>query len=321
MATNAEKRDAVLTLASGQLGLFTTIQAVEVGITRDAVKGWARSGRVTSVRPGVWAVRGAPDSPDRTALEAVLGRRHPVSLALDSAGWVWQLPGHSLAPVSLLSVRDRHRPGRSRPHTSTRLASIDITVRRGLPVTTPTRTIFDLAGRQHPARTRRDLNDLMGRGLIRLEGLQHQLERLAGRGRPGITVMRELITRVEDGEQPTESGLELRARDILREAGFTALDQQVVLGDDDGFIARVDFCTRPLHIVFEIDSDRFHGGLLDQMLDAEKTARLEAVGWTVVRITEHEIFWARDALVSRLETVLGQAQRAVDRTANLPVDS
>jgi very-short-patch-repair endonuclease len=205
--------------------------------------------------------------------------------------------------VELLSVRsERHGPAR-RPHTSTVLEESDLTVRRGLPVTTPTRTIFDLAGRQHPGRTARDLNDLMSRGLITLLGLQEQLDRLAGRGRPGITVMRERIAAIEDGERPTESSLELRCREILHQAGFRGVDQQVELGDDEGFVARVDFCDRPLRVVFEVDSDRFHGGLLDRQLDEAKTARLEAVGWTVVRITEHEIFWQRRDLVARLTTI------------------
>jgi very-short-patch-repair endonuclease len=248
------------------------------------------------------------DSGERRAMAAVLGRRYRSALALDSAAWVWRLPGHALEPIALVSVRGRHDPGLGSAHTSTCLDVSDLTIRRGLPVTTPTRTIFDLAGRQHPERTARDLNTLMGAGLVRLGQLQTQLTRLACKGRPGITVMRELIERIDGGEAPTESGLELRCRDILAEAGFVGLAQQVVLGDEEGVIARVDFCDRAMRIVIEVDSDRYHGGLLDRMLDATKTERLETAGWTVVRITEQEIFWGRSALVRRLASVLAAAR-------------
>jgi len=115
--------------------------------------------------------------------------------------------------------------------------------------------------------------------------------------------MRDLVEAVDAEPGPTESGLELRARDLLREAGFTSLDQQVALGDDDGFIARVDFCDRSRRIAFEIDSDRFHHGLLDRKLDGEKTRRLSDLGWTVVRISEHEVFWGRAALLDRLRAL------------------
>lgn len=306
------RRTKVLVLAAGQFGLFTTVQALEAGMTREAVKAWARTGSIAKVRPGVWSVSGVPESPEREAMQQILGVRGRAALAVTSAGWVWAIPGHRLHPVEVMSRRsERHIPV-ARAHTSTRLGESDVTVRRGLPVTTPTRTIFDLAGRQAPGRTARDLNHLMGRGLVTLSGLNEHLDRLAGRGRPGITVMRERIAAIAAGEQPTESALELRCREILHWAGFTGLDQQVVLGDDDGVIGRVDFCDRRLRVVIEVDSDRYHGGLLDRQLDAARTARLEATGWTVVRITEHEIFWQRDSLVERLIRIRVTARVRLD---------
>jgi very-short-patch-repair endonuclease len=314
MGARTSTRDLLLELAATQHGLFTSAQARQAGMTPDALKAWAGAGGISRAARGVWSIAGLPVSEERRALAAVLAHRRPVALARSSAAWIWEVPGHVLGTPSVVSVRDRHHPSGSRTHSSTVLDSADTTVRNGLPVTTPTRTIFDLAGCQRPGRTARDLNNLMSRGLVTLAGLRENLDRLACRGRSGISVMRERIAALEAGEQPTESGLELRCREILRRAGFTKLDQQVVLGDDDGFIARVDFCDRARRIVFEVDSDRFHGGLLDRQIDAVKTARLESIGWTVVRITEHEIFWERDELTLRLFLI----RRAADRHPPAP---
>ncbi len=303
------RRREMLDLAARQHGAFSTAQAVDAGMTISGLRAWARVGGIRQVRPGVWVPAGVPPSERLDAMAAVLRQGDGATLALSSAGWVWDVPGHDLAPISLLRARpDRRRRHQRRAHTSTALHGDDVTTRGGLPVTTPTRTIFDLAGRQHPERTRRDLNNLMARGLVRLEQLEAQLDRLACRGRPGIAVMRERIVALREGEAPTESSLELTCREILHTAGFRDLEQQVRLGDDEGFIARVDFVQRSLRIAIEVDSDRFHGGLLDRMLDEAKTARLEAAGWLVVRITEREIFHQRAALIQRLRHVLAQAR-------------
>ena len=56
-------------------------------------------------------------------------------------------------------------------------------------------------------------------------------------------------------------------------------------------------------IAFEVDSDRFHLGLVDRMLDEAKTARLDAISWTVVRITERELWRERPSLIRRLRQV------------------
>jgi very-short-patch-repair endonuclease len=302
-------RTRVLDLAATQCGLFADRQAIELGIGRAALRSWARCGEIERVLPHVWGVAGAPDTDDRRAMAAVLSHGPGAVLAIRSAAWVWEVPGHELGVVDVLHRRGEHLPGPARAHTSKVLEPVQVTQRRGLPVTTPCRTIFDLAGRQHPGRTARDLNHLRGRGLLRTDDLHAELDRLARRGRRGIAVMRELIARIDAGEEPTESTLELRCRELLHLAGYRGLEQQVELGDDGGFVARVDFLHRALRIVVEVDSDRFHGGILDRMLDDEKTRRLEAAGWIVVRVPEREIFWEQEEVVHRLRRAHVEAGR------------
>lgn len=297
-------RNPILGLAAQQFGLFTTQQARELGLPVRALQRWAASGGIRLVDRSVWAVSGSPVTADQRALAAVLRHGSPAVLAGASAAWLWKLPGRLPEPFEVTRIRGARAGRGQHAHSSRRFDAVDVTVRRGLPVTTPVRTIFDLSGRQHIERSRKDLNDLMGRGLVTLELLDAGLERLAERGRPGITVMRELIRDAHEKGVPAGSNLELVVEDILDLAGFRDMERQVPVYDDRGFIARVDFGDRRRLIAIEVDSDRYHHGLLDRALDASKSRRLERCGWVIDRVTEREVWWERTALVSRLRKLL-----------------
>jgi very-short-patch-repair endonuclease len=301
---DTDARIALLTLAGDQHGLFTTAQALEHRQGPDRLRNWARTGSVRRLRRSVWAVSGAPRTHEQQALAAVLQHGHGAALAERSAAWLWRVPGHLPGEARVLRSRGEHLSTAARSRTSTLVEPADLTVRRGIPVTTPVRTIFDLAGRQQPGRTRRDLNHLMERGLVTISQLDAALDRLATRGRTGITVMRELIAEVHEKGAPAGSNLELVVEDILDQVGFRHMQRQVPIYDHQGFIARVDFGDRRRRLALEVDSDRFHGGLIDRQIDAAKTARLERVGWTVVRVVEREIWWERPALLDRLRKIL-----------------
>ena len=137
-------------------------------MTEDQLRTWTRSGVAGRDGRGVWRLRGVPETTEQQAMAAVLHQGHGALLARSSAAWLWDVPGHPLGPIDVLHRRDEHMPTAARRHTSRCLDDVDSTVRRGIPVTTPTRTLFDLAGQQHPLRTRRDLNNLMARGLVTL---------------------------------------------------------------------------------------------------------------------------------------------------------
>jgi very-short-patch-repair endonuclease len=297
-------RNPILGLAAQQFGLFTTAQADELGLSIRMLQRWRSSGAIRLADRSVWAVRGAPVSADQRALAAVLRHGSTAVLSGASAAWLWRLHGRLPEPFEVSRIRGARSGAGQCTHTSRLFDSVDITVRRGIPTTTPLRTVFDLAGHQHIERTRKDLNDLMGRGLITLDMLDAGLDRLAARGRNGIAAMRKLIADAHDKGAPAGSNLELVVEDLLDQAGFREIERQVPVYDEDGFIARVDFGERRRRIAIEVDSDRFHHGLLDKALDATKSTRLVRCGWTIERIVEQEVWWDRPALVTRLRQLL-----------------
>lgn len=308
LSMDAAANRALHALAAQQHSLFTTAQALACGLTRKVLMSWARGDRIRPVRRGVWSVSGAAPSPERSACAALLAHGLGSALCRRSAAWLWEVPGHELEPIRVIRARDEHRPTVATAHTSRAFDGRDLTERRGLRVTTPTRTIFDLAAEQRPERTRRDLNNLTARGLVTVELLEAGLSRLAARGRPGITTMRELIDELRALGAPAGSNLELRVEELLGLAGLRSMRRQLEIGDDEGFIARVDFGDPELRLVVEVDSDRFHRGLLDRQLDAAKTARLEGCGWSVIRISEREVWYESSSLVTRLRRAAWDAR-------------
>ena len=112
--------------------------------------------------------------------------------------------------------------------------------------------------------------------------------------------MRRLIDELEAKGAPAGSNLELVVEELLEIAGFRRPRRQFPLYDEQGFIARVDFGDRRAQLAIEVDSDRFHMGLVDRVIDESKSERITAIGWTLVRITEREVWHERARRLPRL---------------------
>jgi very-short-patch-repair endonuclease len=187
-----------------------------------------------------------------------------------------------------------------------------ITEHDGVPITSPTRTIFDLAGRSdvHPLRLERALDTAMSRGLVSSESLTAMLADLAEKGRPGITLLRGLIA-PRSGEQyrPPESGLESRFRQLASQAGLSEFVRQVNVGSEVAWVGRVDFRHTVVPLVVEVDSATHHGSLTDQEHDRRRRAELAAAGWQVVSVTGPDLFHQPDAVIAHLRRAIHSLRR------------
>jgi len=299
-------------LAARQFGLVRADQARALGVTRSqlrrlADRGWSR------VAPSVFAVCGAPVTDAQRALVAIWAHGDFAALARISAAAWWDLPGFGLDPIEVIRRRDATERGMSQVHESRILAPHHIVERNGIPVTSPSRTIFDLAAVCHPGRVERALDTFWARRLVTYESLEMVVDELGRRGRTGTTLMRRLLADRHDEYRAPESGLEARFVALVEEAGDEPFERQVVLGDDDGPIGRVDFVDRCRRLVVETDSLRFHSSPSDRANDERRDARLRAIGYQVQRVGEVE-------LVSRprdvLETVRSARTDAGERLAS-----
>jgi very-short-patch-repair endonuclease len=224
-----------------------------------------------------------------------------------TAAALWRLPGFDLShrDVSRLHGGDHEPSSLSTLHHPRLLPAHHMTVLAGIPVTTPGRTLFDLAAILPPARTERAVDNALAASPALLNVLHRLLPELAQRGRTGIRTMRAILADRPAGYIAPASGLEARVVRLLADAGIRTR-RQVDLGGDD-WIGRVDLVVEGARLVIEVDSARFHASRLDRARDTTRDAALRKTGREVVRVTEEEAWHAPGEVIRKVRSALRHA--------------
>lgn len=296
-------------VAAASHGVLDLAELRRHGLSRHGVDHAVRSGDLLRLAPGIFAVAGSPDTVERRVTAGT--RRLGGALAHESSlGW-WDVPKFEVEPLHVMRLRrgSTSPPDLATLHRPTLLLPHHLTVWRGVLVTRPSRTLFDLAGTIDPLRVERAYDTMWSRGLITPALMERTLTELAQRGRRGITLMRSLIEARRHLEQPTGSRLEQRFEVLNERADIPMLRRQIDVGDDE-WIGRMDFVGDERRLVVEIDSAIHHAALLDVQRDQSVTERLEAAGWTVLRIAEDDLWNDSTKVVRDLRAAWFAAPRA-----------
>lgn len=308
MAAPATDPLATLILrAEGQHGLVTRDQATASGLSPEAWRHQLRTGGWERVTHRVARRAGSVPTASQRALAAVLDVGPCAYLSHRSAVALWGVPGFSLEPLEVMVARHRRTPCvLATVHHPRHLPDPFAAVLDGIPVVRPALALLQIAPFVHPLRLQRALDWLWTRRLVSGPSLRQELAPVLRRGRAGTTALRTLLDGLPPGYVPPASGLEGRFATILSRAGLPALRRQVDLGDGQRWCGRVDFVAPDRPLVIEVQSERYHTALSDRQADAQRRARLEQAGFTVIEVEDHDI-WHRPAAVV---TVVGAAWRA-----------
>jgi very-short-patch-repair endonuclease len=214
-------------------------------------------------------------------MAAVLACGEGAALSHRSAAALWEIGAERSDRIDV-SVRRRCellRPGlrvRGRPT----LAAEDVWLRNDIPVTSPARTLVDLATELDPIATERAVNDADKRDLIDAEALRTALGRYAGE--PGVHALRTLLDRLTF--RLSDSDLEIYFRPIAAAARLPSpLSKQLVNGFE------VDFFWLDLGLVIETDGLRYHRTPSAQARDALRDRTHVIAGMSPIRFTHYEI--------------------------------
>lgn len=180
--------------------------------------------------------------------------------------------------ISLIAAVVRRPPG-IRVHRRPSLTEADLTVHRGIPVTTPTRTLIDLATILARDRLEVAVNEADVLDLVDPQALRASLEE--HKGQPGVRPLRALLDR--HTFRLTESELERRFLRIVGAAGLPLPETQVRLS------GRTDFHWPALGLVVETDGWRYHRTPARQARDNRRMQAHAAAGRTAVRFSHYEI--------------------------------
>jgi very-short-patch-repair endonuclease len=296
-------RDArVAAIAARQRGVVTRSQLRAAGLSDSAVDRMCRRGRLIRLHPGVFAV-GHVELP-RFGLEtaAILAVGFDAVLSYRSAAALWGFLPQAPERVEVTVVdRQPQRTAGVRVHRTKHLEARDIRTFQRLPVTSPARTLLDLADTLDWPQLERALAEAWGLKRVSLSTLNDVLNRAGGRR--GAPKLKALIAPA--GQRLSDSDGERKLFSLLRQAGLPLpLTQQQLHG------WRVDFFWPEHGLVLELDSYQFHSGRWAFERDRRKTAALSAAGLRVTRASGSQLSEEPVAVVAQLAQALVQRRAA-----------
>jgi hypothetical protein len=203
-------------------------------------------------------------------------------------------------PAEVIGVDRRRRTGIV--VRSYELSAAEVVRVRGIPVTTPARTAFDL-GRTRPAATATPLLDAL---LHATRGTVADVLAIAD-ARPGARGVRRLRSVLDMVDGGAESPRETRLRLLLVTAGLPRPETQIEFRDRRGRVrVRVDMGWREWKVAVEYDGVQHWTDPRQRSWDIERIALLEASGWTVIRVSA-EMLARPDSIVYRVAAKLRAA--------------
>jgi predicted transcriptional regulator of viral defense system len=312
------RRVRLMAAAAGNGGPFTRPQAEAVGYTKDQIHNLARSGQWISLRRGVYVESSVLEACEADASEAA-HRRHFLDAAATVLAVGNAVASHESAisifrlniadvPAKVSLTRPRIKSGRVRlKGVSIHRAALPPDHRAvllGVPVTTPARTVVDLA-RSGSFRDGVVTADAMLHArLTTHDELRTVLAACANW--PGAAQARRVI---QFADAKSESALESIGRVIFAEQGLPAPECQVQITVRPGLVFRVDFRWKKFRTIAEAD------GLLKysdpSALRSEKLRQeaLSDLGYEIVRFTWKQLHQDPAGVADRIRHAFARALR------------
>jgi very-short-patch-repair endonuclease len=250
----------IVEVAGRQHGLITTEQLISCGMSTSAISRARAASRLHRVYRGVYAVGHTALSLPAKWKAATLSCGQSAVLSHRSAAELWRMLEVvvGLIHVAVITPGGRARRDGLQIHRLPSLQSRDITLRHGIPVTTPQRTLLDLRGAIEPGELRRAIRQA--------EILDLPIDARA--------IISDRAT----------SELELRFLALCRRHRLPPPETNVLIGG-----LRVDFVWREARLVVETDGRKYHRGIVASEDDRARHERLEALGYDVLRFTWDDV--------------------------------
>lgn len=273
----------VIEFARRNGGIFSTQEAVALGLSKATLGRRVSDGIFVRLAPGVLALPGTATRPDiemRAALKtlgAVVSHQTAARI-------------HGLQPIedSPPNVTVSHRGTHTFPgvivHQSTDLLDEHVMEMSGMRVTTPPRTVVDLSKVYSARRLERIVENALIAGKVDLDDLVELTTALSRRGKVGIKRIRRVIENLT-GNALSESELERLLIELIVNAGLPEPVKQFQAPWLKRLNGRVDLAYPRYKILIEGDSRRWHGTFDAFESDRTRDNAAQIAGWIILRIT------------------------------------
>jgi hypothetical protein len=199
--------EPVHNLTSRQFGLISRAQALELGLTTDAIRHFVDSGRWLRIHKGVYAVAGSPGGWYQSLLAGCLAGGDTTVASHGSAAALLELPDCRPGPIQLSSTRNIRRTEFTVHRVKSWLPA-DLTRVRGIPCTDSVRTVIDLSGVLPDDHLEIVFHDVLNR-FVSLPRLAWRVNLEDVRQKTGIGTLKSWIDEIGPGGRAAESGFEV----------------------------------------------------------------------------------------------------------------
>lgn len=284
--------------AKRQRGYVTRPQLMRLGLGTGAIKYRMRVGRLLPVYAGVYAVGHLPTLPQDRAFGALLACGPGAVLSHGSAATVWGVFKRWEMPFEVTTRSAHRRPGLRVHRTS--LQRADITRQLGLRVTSPARTVLDVAPRLTDKALRRAVNELQRSGHLRMHEVASALA-LCPR-HPGAGQLRPLL---DTSDGLTRSAFEDDFLAFTTRFGLPRPEVNVLVHGHE-----VDAWFPEARVIVELDGWRDHSRRDRFESDRDRDAEMLVRGIVTVRITWERFVRFPEREAERLWRILRSREAA-----------
>jgi hypothetical protein len=283
---------AVAELAGRQHGVVGRWQLTALGLSLAEIDGRVRGRRLHRVHQGVYAVGHLALTRNGRFMAAVLACGEGAALSHFSAAVLWGILDVGGA-IHVTAEKERKCRGVVVHHAPLQGERLR---RQGIVVTTPARTLVDLAdvvtGRRSLERAFDEAEYLR----LDWQGAKPRL------GRRGSGLLASLLAVHAPGSTRTLSELEEMFLALCDQSGFPRPEVNVSI---EGYLC--DFVWREARLIVETDGGAAHATRRAKQRDPIRDADLQIARWRVIRITSMRLSRQPDSVAEQLRKLLKQA--------------
>ncbi len=283
-------------VAAEQDSLVTWEQLRTLGLGRGAIEHRVKRGLLRRMHPGVYCWGAAVASQWMRARAALYACGSGSVVSRHAACGLLGIRAHAEDVVDITVIGRRVRRTGIRARSVDTLAPADVRAVRGIAVTSPAKTLLDVAGELTPRELADAVEQAQVKRLVTKRDIAGTIERAGSRA--GVRALRAVL----DEPAFTRSRAERRLVALLRAA---KLPPPVFNGVVESF--EVDAVWRRERVVLEFDSYAFHATKAAFERDRRKTAALQRGRYVVLRTTWTELTTQAHALVARTAEALARA--------------
>jgi very-short-patch-repair endonuclease len=290
-------------LADRQHGVVGREQLLAAGVGRGAIVRALDAGRLRPVFRGVYAVGHVALRREGWWMAALLACGEGSALSHRTAAQAWGLTTGPTLPIDVTTSTDHGRKHRQITTHRMFLAPFDALVRDNLRLTTPSRTIVDLAATLRG----RALRDVVERAQDLRRFDPNDIRETLARAprRRGTRRLHDLITVLAPDKDNARSHLERLFLALTRRARLPKPATNLEIAG-----RRRDFAWPVERLVVETDGYRYHSSPTAKRRDHRRDRELTALGWRPVRFTYEEVAFEPSMVGEELAQLLRNLRTA-----------